>query len=248
MHELLHYNPKPNVYMKLLKLLPLAGLLPVYSLSGNILLNSDFSEGGNNLASYEAFAEWSNPPANPAAGFSSAWALIDAPVDAPGNGTAVFGMNTQLALADPFWTGATQVMSFQQNFWTPDNTVAVSPTVDLYDQTIIFTGNAVVTEAYAPGNLGEVFIQFLDPAFNSVAFISVDVSTLGPDGAFQLEAVAPSSGLNIIQVGFRNSGIEGTAGEMTISNLAVIPEPRTYALIFGALGLAWVLYRRRVRS
>ncbi|MCC5838692.1 MAG: PEP-CTERM sorting domain-containing protein [Opitutales bacterium] len=229
--------------MRLLKLLVVAGTLPASSLIGNFIVNPDFSLGPNGLDGYEAFAVWSQG----ATGFSSAWGLADAPVVAPGNGTAVFSMNTQLANADPFWSGATQEMTFQQNFWTPDNNAGVPSGPDLYNLELVFTGTVVVSEAYAAGNLGQAFIQFLDQSYNAVAFVSVDVTTLGPDGEFSLTALTPADGLNIIQIGFRNSGIEGTAGQMTISNisLAVIPEPSTYALIFGFLGLAWVLYRRR---
>lgn len=229
--------------MRLLKLLAVAGVIPATSLMGNFVVNPNFNLGPDGLQGYEAFAAWSQG----AAGFSSAWGLADAPVVAPGNGTAVFGMNTQLAIADPFWAGATQEMSFQQNFWTPDNNAGVPAGPNLYNLELIFTGNAVVTQPYAAGNLGQAFIQFLDQSYNSVAFVAVDVTTLGPDGAFSLTALAPADGLNIIQIGFRNSGIEGTSGQMTISNLsfAVIPEPSTYALIFGALGLLFVLYRRR---
>lgn len=229
--------------MRLLKILAVAGTIPASSLIGNFIVNPDFSAGLDGLSGYEAFAVWSQG----AAGFSSAWGLADAPVEAPGNGTAVFSMNTQLANADPFWTGATQEMTFQQNFWTPDNNAGVPAGPDLYNLEIVFTGNAVVTQPYAAGNLGQAFIQFLDQSYNSVAFVAVDVTTLGPDGAFSLTATTPADGLNIIQIGFRNSGIEGTSGQMTISNvsLTVIPEPSTYAMIFGLLGLAWVLYRRR---
>jgi len=209
---------------------------------GNIMVNPNFNSGGDNLAGYEAFAVWSAPPADPGAGFSSAWALADAPVTADGSGTAVFGMNDQLATADAFWSGATQEMSFQQNFWTPDNNAAVTPTVDLYNQTITFSGTVNVTEAFAAGNTSVAFIQFLDQSYNSTAFVTADVST---SGSFSFNAVAPASGLNIIQVGFRNSGIEGTAGEIEISNLSTtaVPEPATFSLLAIAGG-ALALIRR----
>jgi hypothetical protein len=209
----------------------------------NIVVNPNFNQGPDNLLGYEAFASWSQG----AAGFSSPWALADAPVTADGGGTAVFSMNTQLAAADPFWTGATQVMSFQQNFWTPDNNAGVTPTSNLYDQIVTFTGNAQVTQAYASGNQGEAFIQFLDFNYNAVAYVAVDVSTLGPSGAFSLSAATPMDGLNIIQIGFRNSGIEGTSGQMTISNLSftssAIPEPGSLLLL--GLGSCGLLIRRR---
>lgn len=221
------------------------GLFVASPVLGNIMVNPNFDSGGDNLAGYEAFAVW-NQPAGPA-GFSSAWALADAPITADGGGTAVFSMNTQLAVADPFWAGATQEMTIQQNFWTPDNNAAVTPTTDLYGQTITFSGTALVTEAYAAGNTGQVFIQFLDQGWNAVAYVAADVSTLGPSGAFSINAVAPAGGLNIIQVGFRNSGIEGTAGQMTVSNLSVVPEPATIGL-FAISGIGILLMRRSLPS
>ncbi len=221
------------------------GIYSGSSLFGNILVNPNFNMGADNLDGYEAFAEWFQPSAS--AGFGSAWGLADAPVTADGGGTAVFGMNTQLAAADPFWTGATQTMTIQQNFWTPDNNAGVTPTTNLYNQILTFSGIAQVTEPYAPGNLGEVFIQFLDQAWNAVGYFPADVSLLGPSGEFEIMATAPASGLNIIQVGFRNSGIEGTAGQMTVSDLSLtaIPEPSTYALILAGAMALLVFFRRR---
>jgi hypothetical protein len=221
------------------------GAIPTASLLGNILMNPNFNQGPTNLDGYEAYASFQQG----AAAINSAWGLADAPVVADGSGTAVFGMNTQLATADPFWSGATQEMTFQQNFWTPDNNAGVGTTVDLYGQTVTFSGIAQVTEAYASGNGGIAFIQFLDTTYNATFIESVDVSTLGPSGAFSLSVLAPDNGLNIIQVGFRNSGIEGTAGEMTISNLSVtaVPEPSVYALAASLLALGVVMLRRRRR-
>ena len=216
------------------------GIFSGASLFGNILVNPNFNQGPDNLDGFEAFAFWTQG----AASFGSAWGLADAPITADGGGTAVFRMNTQLANDDAFWTGATQVMTIQQNFWTPDNNAGV-PGMDLYNQTLTFSGIAQVTEAYAAGNLGEVFIQFLDQNFDAVGYFPADVSLLGPSGEFSVSAATPAGGLNIIQVGFRHTGIEGTAGEMTVSNLSLVPEPSTYALIVGmALGLL-VWFRRR---
>lgn len=216
-----------------------AGIFSGSSLFGNILVNPNFNQGPDNLDGFEAWAFFSGPGI-----IDSAWGLADAPITADGGGTAVFRMNTQLATDDPFWIGASQVMTIQQNFWTPDNTESI-PGVDLYNQTLTFSGIAQVTEAYAAGNLGEVFIQFLDQGWNAVGYFPADVSLLGPSGEFSVTATAPAGGLNIIQVGFRHTGIEGTAGEMTVSNLSLVPEPSTYALILGAaLGLL-VWFRRR---
>lgn len=209
---------------------------------GNLMVNPNFNSGGDNLAGYEAFAVFNQGAAN----INSGWGLADAPVTADGGGTAVFGMNTQLALADAFWTGASQEMSFQQNFWTPDNNAGVTPTTDLYDQTITFSGTVNVTEAFAGGNTSVAFIQFLDQSYNSTAFVTADVTS---SGNFSIDALAPSAGaLNIIQVGFRNSGIEGTAGEIEVSNLSVtaIPEPSTIAFV-GLFGGAMLFIRRRTR-
>jgi hypothetical protein len=134
-------------------------------------------------------------------------------------------------------------MTFQQNFWTPDNNAGV-PSTDLYNQTITFSGSVTVSEAFAAGNTSVAFIQFLDQGYNSTAFVTADVTS---SGAFSIDAVAPASGLNIIQVGFRNSGIEGTAGEITISDLSVtaIPEPATFAFM-GIFGGAVLFIRRRL--
>lgn len=212
----------------------------------NILVNPNFNQGANNLLGYEAYAAWSKGTAY----FASPWDLSDAPVVANGSGTAVFSMNTGLASRDPFWSGANQEMSFQQNFWTPDNNNNVTQTVNLYSQELTFTGFATASQAYASGNLGQVFIQFLDQDYNSVAFVATNVSTLPPSGAFELKASAPASGLNIIQIGFRNTGTEGTAGQMTVSQLSftAVPEPSTYALLaLGAAGLGGHIIRRRRR-
>jgi hypothetical protein len=226
-----------------------SGLAASLACGQNLLVNPGFDMGANNLDGYEAFAAWSKG----ADGFSSPWGLADAPVVAPGDGTAVFAMNTQLAAADPFWSGATQAMTLQQNFWTVDNTASVPAGALNYGDTFTFSGNAAVSEAYAPGNVGLVFIQFLDKGWGATFFESIDVSTLPADGFFSLSTTIPAdASLNIVQVGFRNSGIEGTAGEMTISNLSVtlggitvIPEPSMLSLLGGVLALAFVARRRR---
>lgn len=157
-------------------------------------------------------------------------------------------MNDQLALADPFWTGATQLMVFQQNFWTPDNTVGATPGALNYGDTFTFSGNVLVSEAYASGNVGEVFVQFLDKSFNATFQDITDITTLPIDGSFSITTLIPADAdLNIIQVGFRNGGIEGTAGEMTFSNLSVamVPEPSAFGLIGGLIALGFIARRRR---
>lgn len=141
-------------------------------------------------------------------------------------------------------------MSFLQSFWTPDNIAGVTPTTNLYGQTITFSGNLEITEAYAAGNTAEAYILFLDSSssYFDVGGATLDVTSLS-GGSFSLEATVPASGLNIVQVGFRNMGIEGTAGEMTVSNLSVtaVPEPTTTALLGGLVVLGVVLMRRRKR-
>ena len=74
------------------------GLFAASPAFANFLVNPNFNSGGDNLAGYEAFAVFNQGAAN----INSGWALADAPVTADGGGTAVFGMNDQLALADPF--------------------------------------------------------------------------------------------------------------------------------------------------
>lgn len=220
-------------------LLTTGALLSGSLLSANILVNADFSNG---FTGWEAFGNF----VQGAAVINSAWGIADAPVVNNGNGSASFAMNSQLPTADPFWAGAAQNVSFQQNFWTPDNSIAVTPTTDLYGQTLTFTGSVSVTEGYAPGNSSVAFIQFLDTNFNAVVFETADVLNLA-GGTFSVEAVVPMSGLNIVQVGFRNSGTVSTAGEITFSNLSVtaVPEPSTYAAILGVIGLGLVWLRKR---
>jgi hypothetical protein len=226
----------------------LLGLFPALGYGQNLLPNGNFDQGATNLDGWEAFANFEATDGTP---LSSGWGLADAPVVAPGDGTAVFGMNDQLATDDPFWAGATQQMNFQANLWTPDNNAGVTPTVDLYGQTVTFSGNAVVTEAYAAGNTAEAFIQFLDQGYAQTFIETVDVTGLPSGGAFEVSALVPSgAALNIVQVGFINSGIEGTAGEMTVSNLSVtaVPEPSLMAAVAGLAGLGVVFMRRRLRK
>lgn len=227
----------------------LLGLLPVIGYGQNLLPNGNFDQGAGNLGGWEAFANFE--ATNGTDTISSDWGLADAPVVAPGDGTAVFGMNDQLANDDSTWAGATQQMNFQANLWTPDNNAGVTPTVDLYGQTVTFSGNAVVTEAYAAGNTAEAFIQFLDQGYAQTFIETVDVTGLASGGAFEISALVPSgAALNIVQVGFINSGIEGTAGEMTVSNLSVtaVPEPSLMAAAAGLAGLGVVFMRRRLRK
>lgn len=226
----------------------LLGLFPVIGYGQNLLPNGNFDQGATNLDGWEAFANFEAPDGS---ALSSAWGLADAPVVAPGDGTAVFGMNDQLATADSNWAGATQQMNFQANLWTPDNSDGVTPTVDLYGQTVTFSGNAEVSEAYADGNSGEAFLQFLDQGYAQTFIETVDITDLGSGGAFEISALVPSdAALNIVQVGFINSGVEGTAGEMTVSNLSVtaVPEPSLMAAVAGLAGLGVVFVRRRLRK
>jgi hypothetical protein len=69
----------------------------------------------------------------------------------------------------------------------------------------------------------EVFLEFLDSSFFPTAeSIIVDLTGQAPGVVpFSLSATCPAAGLNLVQVGFRNRGIEGTAGEIRISNLSV---------------------------
>ncbi len=224
------------------------GVAAAVSHGQNLLQNGNFSNGAENLDSWEAFASWTSSDGS--SSFDSPWALVDAPVVAPGDGTAEFGMNDQLASDDPFWDGATQQMNFQTNLWTPDNNSGVTETVDLYGQEVTFSGNAEVSEPYAAGNTGEVFVQFLDQTFAGTFIELVDTSTLNPSGDFSITVDVPTNDiaqLNIVQFGFRNSGIEGTAGEMKVSNLSVtaVPEPSIFAVLTGLFGLGFVVWRRR---
>ena len=211
-------------------------------LPANILVNADFSNGFTGWEAYGNFVQGG-------AVINSGWGIADAPVVNNNDGSASFAMNTQLPTADPFWAGSAQNVSFQQNFWTPNNNAGVTPTTDLYGQTVTFSGTVSVTEGYAPGNSAIAFIQVLDASYGAAVFESVDVLNLS-GGTFSIQATVPSAPalMNIVQVGFRNSGTVSTAGEIMISNLSVtaVPEPSTYALILGVIGLA-VVWKRRHR-
>lgn len=284
--------------------------------SGDILFNGDFSEGRSNIDGWEAFAIWNQPKGTFI--FSSPWALPDAPVVAPGDNTATFGMNTQLAAADSFWEGGYQnPMTLQQAFWSPDGDKS-GEVYNLYGQEVTFTGTLRITEAYGTnlvsnytvtggttlpiasdtdyvvtglnGNLSgtgasilvrrladgtiafvrwaengsgfvvgetvtvpgsqiggvdgtddivvtvdelsdntiEIFIDCLDVNFVQTAeSVSVDktAQTVGVDVPFSLTTTVPASGLNNVTVGFRNTGVEGTPGEIRVSNLAFTVAP-----------------------
>lgn len=285
---------------------------PLSPALGDVLVNGNFSEGDDLLDGWEAFAVWEQPKGT--AGFQSAWTLADVPVVAPGDDTATFAMNTQLAADDPSWEGAYQnAMSFQQAFWTPDGPLTGN-VVNLYGQVVTFAGDIEITQAYTmgaianvsvvsstilpaeagqtytgvvpfltdtglgctfdisrdgtgavstvkiidPGNgfttssgiyikgslLGgedntddvllmpsdvadstaEVFIEFLDngetPTPESIV---VDVTSQGPGPVpFSLSATCPVSSLNVVIVGFRHRGVEGTNGQIQVSNLSLI--------------------------
>ena len=138
------------------KTLMMTGMLLCWgTVSANILTNADFTDGFTGWEAYANFVQGG-------VAINSGWGIADAPVINNGNGSATFAMNTQLPTADAFWVGSSQNVSFQQNFWTPDNNAGVTPTTDLYGQTVTFSGTVTVTEAYAPGNSAIAFIQVLD--------------------------------------------------------------------------------------
>jgi hypothetical protein len=71
----------------------------------------------------------------------------------------------------------------------------------------------------------EVFVEFLDASFFPVApSVAVEV-TSQPQGVakpFSIQATCPPSDLSVVIVGFRNRGIEGTAGTVGVGNLSLI--------------------------
>jgi len=73
----------------------------------------------------------------------------------------------------------------------------------------------------------EIFIEFLDGTFAPIApSVSLDVTSqgFGPK-PFSLQATCPPGGLNVVVVGFRHRGIEGTVGRVSISNVSLTAAP-----------------------
>lgn len=201
--------------------------------ANEILVNGTLDSGEpaecpntSNWSAYGSFSKAGQPNIN------DAWEEIClAPFVVTTPGFATFGMNDQLATDDANYIGASQVMSVYQDFWAPENSLGIRPFHELRGRGLIFSGTADITEAYAAGNTGEVFIQVLDLNFGVVQEASVDISVLDEDasngttmdpvtGIFNIQINVTTSNINTVRVGFRNTGIEGTAGEMTVSNLS----------------------------
>ena len=191
-----------------------------------------------NMENWVAFARFETDPASPIqpSVFADYYDTCDAPftvLTAPvsGNfaGTATFGMNTEQAL-NPDWAGATQYVYVGSVYWSPENSLGIRPFTNLRGRTVSFQGNVTVSEAYDPGNEGQIFIQIFDTDNNSVMYKALNLPEDNPStgdydyiyytkstGAFQIRTIIPESDINSVWVGFRNSGIVGTAGEMTIN-------------------------------
>jgi hypothetical protein len=145
----------------------------------DVLVNGDFSEGGDNLLGWEAYAIWEQPKGTYI--FEDNWALADAPVTASG-GVATFAMNTQLSAAEPFWiNGFQNGMNFQQAFWSPDG-IQAGNVVDLYGKVITFAGELEITEPYAKGAIVSVEIQTAPLVPEEAGFIYDTLPIASPPG------------------------------------------------------------------
>lgn len=158
-----------------------------------VLVNADFTEGGDSLDGWEAYAIWEQPKGT--FGAEGPWALSDAPVSVfespqwPWNWPEIrttFSMNAQLAAEDPFWEGAYQNgMSFQQAFWTPDGLQAGN-VVDLYGKVLTFSGDLGMVEAYTE---------------NAIVSVAVTQSTVLPGEANQAYGPTPTLFSNLSEAG-----------------------------------------------
>lgn len=172
----------------------------------------------------------------------------EAPFTVSGSNTATFGINDLKNDGAPQWDGATAEVSVYQSFPAPENTDGVRPYVNLRGRTMVFQGTAAISEAYASGNKGEVYIEFID-ANNEVALykaldISVDNPTTGDydnslmntsTGQFRIYTYVPENNLNYINIGYRNTGVVDSAGEM---NILSSPVPNTIVSL--ATGSPWL--------
>ncbi|MGC9450417.1 MAG: hypothetical protein ACP5I4_03130 [Oceanipulchritudo sp.] len=203
--------------------------------AGEILVNGTLDSGlpaeCPNTSGWEAYATFTKAGEGD---INSAWGICDAPFVVTTPGTATFGMNDQLALDDPNYAGADQVVTVYQNFWAPENSLGIRPTVNLRGKSLTFTGNVNDTlEPFASGNKGEVVVQLLGLSFNIATEKAVDINVDDTDfsdgtlmdtttGDFTIAVNVGDINLNAVRVGFRNTGIEGTAGEMVITNLSAV--------------------------
>lgn len=79
------------------------------------------------------------------------------------------------------------------------------------------------------------------PFSGSFTFTSFNV--FATDG-FSRQSTGTMDWSNVVKIGFRNQGGSSTIG-LSIDEVAVVPEPATYALLLGALSLGAMLIRRR---
>ena len=125
---------------------------------------------------------------------------------------------------------------------TEDSKVAFKNAIEVDSLTI---GNgADITFAETGNSIGELSVVFSDQDFEANTG-SIDLATvLGDSTSIVLASL--KEGANVVLVDSDGTKFATTStGETTFDIGATIPEPSTYAMIFGALALGFVAYRRR---
>jgi len=68
---------------------------------------------------------------------------------------------------------------------------------------------------------------------------------ISPESILFLDAASNPAGKNILIVGYEGTGTNGSIAVYEVTSISAIPEPSSYAAIFGALALTGALVRRR---
>ncbi|MCC5842181.1 MAG: PEP-CTERM sorting domain-containing protein [Opitutales bacterium] len=209
--------------MKLLKLLAL-GLLPMSPLVGSIVfLNSDFGD-------IPPESNWAIALENNSGGPLGA-GDINTFVDFSAAPVATFAMPSNSG------TNVT-IANFYQQF------------EGVFSAGVTYTFSADISNVVFPGtSIGYLMVKTFaaDPPTlttrTQFRFTQIFATT---DGTVSVDFTPNIDGSDsIVWLGlvFNNRGTLTPSADF--SNPTVIPEPRTYALLFGILGLGFVLYRRR---
>ncbi|MCC5808130.1 MAG: PEP-CTERM sorting domain-containing protein [Opitutales bacterium] len=114
---------------------------------------------------------------------------------------------------------------------------------------VTYTFSAHIANANFPGtspqSAGWLSVKEFTPGFGTRTqwdFVQIFEST---NGIVSVTFTPQGDGNRIHQLGLVFNGRNQYNPSVEFSNPTVIPEPGTYALLFGIVGLAFVLYRRR---
>lgn len=213
------HSPKHQIrkFMKLLKLLAL-GLLPASPLLGSIVfLNSDFSEDPPE-------SNWAIALENSSGGSLGAGAI---------NTFVDFSAAPVVTFAMPSDSGTNvHIANFYQQF------------DGIFAGGVTYTFSADISNVAFPGtSAGWLMVKEFSPTLATRTQFVVTQIFATTDGTVSVD-FTPGGDDRIHWLGlvFNNRGTLEPSADF--SNPTVIPEPGTYALLFGT-GLAFVLYRRR---